>query len=180
VPATVIINRRTGTGTLTDITNINTVANADDTHQTVALGSSNPVMIPQTGVHYSFWVSTRLNCTVAPSGTINNIRWYMDSGNSLGSGITCKAQDAAHYVQATGTVGVTGTQLTTDNHDGLTGAPVNAFSFTSGSPKSVPGSISGPATGNFGNFMVYQFEVDANAVPGVSGTETITWVYDET
>jgi hypothetical protein len=181
--ATVIINRWTGafgSPTKTQIDGANTVAAADDTHQAVAAGSNNPIRIPAGGTNYSYWVTTRLRCTVTPAGTINNIRWYTDGGNSFGTGITCKAQDAASYVQATGTQGTTGLQLTTGNHSGLSGAPVDAFSFTSGSPKSLAGSISNPSTGDFGDFMVYQIEVAPTAAPGVTSQETFTWVYDET
>jgi hypothetical protein len=181
--ATVIINRWTGSSggpTKDDITGANTVANADDTHQTTAVGSADPIRIPTVGTNYSFWVATRLECTVTPAGTINNLRWYTDGANSFGTGITCKAQNASTYVQATGTVGVTGTQLTTGNYATLSGAPVNAFTFTSGSPKSLTGSITNPSTGDFGHFMVYQLEVGTTASPGATGSETFTWLYDET
>lgn len=181
--ATIIINRWTGSSgapTKTDITGINTVANASDAHQATAAGSTNPIVIPSAGTNYSFWVSTRFSCSVTPAGTVNNIRWYTDGANSFGTGVTCKAQNATSYVQATGTTGTTGTQLTTGNHAGLSGAPADAFSFTSGSPKSLTGSITNPNTGDFGDFMVYQLEVGTTASPGVTGTETITWLYDET
>lgn len=181
--ATIIIYRWTGSSgapTKTNITNINTVANAADSHQATASGSSNPITIPSVGTNYSYWVSTRLNCTVTPSGTVNNLRWYTDGSNTFGTGVGCNAQDASAYVQATGTAGTTGIQLTTGNHSGLSGSPVDAFSFTSGSPKSVTGSITNPSTGDFGNFMVYQLTVGTTASPGATGSETFTWLYDET
>lgn len=181
--ATVIINRwtgSTGSPTKTAITGGNTVANASDAHQSVAAGSSNPIRVPTSGTNYSYWVTTRLSASSSPSGTINNLRWYTDGANNFGTGVTCKGQSATSYVQATGTAGTTGTQLTTGNHAGLSGSPVDVFTYTSGSPKSLTGSISNPSTGDFGDFFVYQIEVGTTAGPGVTNQETFTWVYDET
>src|SRR3990167_332343 len=113
MPATVLIRRLTGAGqTATDITSINTRANAADAHSTNDTAS--PITIPPSGTNYSYWVTTRLDCTVAPSGTIDNLRWYSDGSNNFGTGVTCKGQEATSYVQATGSAG-NGTQLTTGN-----------------------------------------------------------------
>lgn len=184
MPATVIINRWTGSSgspTKTDITSINTVASASDAHQTTAAGSSNPIRIPASGTNYSYWVVTRLSTgTTTPTGTIDNIKWYSDNANNFGTGVTCKGEEASGYVQATGTVGTTGTQLTTGNYATLAGSPVDVFTYTSGSPNSITGSIANPSTGDFGGFFVYQIEVGTTASPGTTGQETFTWSYDET
>lgn len=181
MPATVTIRRwtgSTGSPTKTDITSINTRANAEDAHSTA--GTTNPIQIPSSGTNYSYWVATRLSADTSPSGTINNIRWYTDGANGFGTGVTCKMNTATSYVQATGTPGETGTQLTTGNYSTLAGAPSNAFGFTSASPKTVSGSINNPSTGDFGDFAVYQIEVGTTAGPGATATETFTWKYDET
>jgi hypothetical protein len=176
--ATVLIRRLTSTGpTLTDITSINTRANAEDAHSTA--GVSNPILVPSAGTNYSYWVSTRLDVTAITGGTVNNIKWYTDGGNGLGTGVTCKGQDAASYVQATGTPGTTGTQLTTGNHAGLSGAPADVFTFTAGSPKSITGTTSS-VSATFANLFVYQVEVGTTASSGATGTETFTWQYDDT
>jgi len=174
--AVVNIERLTGIspGAPTVITGINTRANADDNH-TVS-GTSNPVAIPTSGTKYSFWVTTRLNVVSGLGGTLDNIRWF--TSGALGPSVGIIAQDATGYVQAAGVVGDTGDQLTTVSYPTLTGAPVNALTFTSGSPKAVPGSTSG--TGPVGNRMVYQFTVGISAVPGATSTITATWRYDET
>lgn len=175
--ATVIINRLTGSGpTLTNISGINSVANAEDAHATG--GVSNPVQIPLSGTNYSYWVTTRLQCTAAPSTSISNVKWFTDGTNSLGTGITCKVSTATAYTQASGTPGVTGLQLTTGNYPSLAGAPSNAFAYTAGSPLSVAASI-GPTTGEFGDRVVYQIEVASSASPGITPQETFTWRYDE-
>jgi hypothetical protein len=177
MPATVQIVRLTGASpTVTDITGINTRANAEDAHTTA--GTSNPIQIPTSGTNYSYWVVTQLNVTVAPSSLINNLKWYTDGANGFGTGVTCKVQTASSYVQATGTPGTSGTQLTVGNYGGtLAGAPADAFTYTSGSPLSVTGSTS--TTGRFGHMVVYQIEVASTASPGATAQETFTWKYDE-
>jgi len=175
--ATVRIIRLTGsTPTITDITNINTRANSEDSHSVSSV--TNPIRIPTSGKNYSFWVCTRLDCSVAPSGTINNIKWYTDGTNSLGTGVNCKMNTATTYIQATGTTGVTGVELTTNSYSTLNSSPVNAFSFTANAPKSVSGSTQ--TTGQFGDLVVYQIEVESSAIAGNTGTETFFWQYDET
>ena len=177
--ATVLIRRLTGVAsvqTSTDITSINTRDNAEDTHTTA--GTANPVQKPASGTNYGFWVSTRLDVTVAPAGTIDNLRWFTDSSNTFGTGITCNGQSATTYIQATGSIGVTGDQVTTSNHSGLTGPTVDVFTFTSGAPKSLTGSTS--STGEFGDYFIYQLQVDTDVSPGASTQETWTWRYDET
>ena len=178
--ATVTIRRWTGTGggpTKTDITSANTRASTSDAPSP---GTSDPIPIPSSGTNYSFWVSTRLSADTTPTGTINNIKWYSDGTNSFGTGVTCVGNDASSYVQASGTQGDTGNQLTTGNHAGLSATPVNVFTLTSGSPKTIAGSISNPSTGDFGDWFVYQIEVDNTASAGTTPTETFTWQYDET
>ena len=175
MPATVQIVRLTGAGpTATDITSINTRANAEDAHSTA--GTTNPIQIPASGTNYSYWVVTRLNCTVAPSTSISNIKWYTDGANTLGTGITMKAATASVYVQATGTLGTTGTQMIVGNYTGLS-TPADAFTYTSAAPLSVTGTTS--TTGQFGDRVVYQIEVASTASPGATGQETLTWRYDE-
>src|SRR4051812_4308510 len=134
MPATIQIRRYVGAspGTGADVTGVNTRLNAEDTNTTG--GTSNPIQKPTSGTNYSYWASFRAQCTVAPAGTVNNLRVYMDSANNLGTGRTLKVALAnvgadAGYRQATGTAGTTGTQLTTGNHSGLTGSPVDAFTY---------------------------------------------------
>lgn len=182
--ATVQIVRKTGAGpTATDITGINTRANAEDAHSVA--GTSNPIRIPAAGTNYSYWVTTRLNVTVTPAGTIDNLRWFTDGANGFGTGVTCvgaKASTgaAAGYREATGTPGTTGTELTQANHTGLDEAPADVFGFTSGAPKSLVGSITNPSTGEFGDHWVYQIAVASTAGPGATPSETFTFRYDET
>jgi hypothetical protein len=177
--ATVTIRRWTGDAggpTKTNITSINTRANAEDTHTTA--GTTNSILIPSVGSNYSYWVSTRLSIDAITSGTVDNIKWYTDASNNFGTAVTCIGYTAATYVQATGTAGTTGTELTVGNHAGLNGAPVNVFTYDSTTPASVTGTATG--TGDLGHFFVYQIVVGTTAVSGATASETFTWKYDDT
>src|SRR5215212_9552517 len=138
--ATVTIRRWTGSSgspTKTNITSINTRANAEDAHSTA--GTSNSILIPTSGTNYSYWANTRLSVDAITGGTVDNIRWYTDGTNSLGTGVTCKAHTATAYGQAAGTQGTSGTQMTKTNYDNTggtmdSGTIADAFTRTSGSP----------------------------------------------
>jgi hypothetical protein len=187
VAATIVVKRWTGAAgapTKTDITGANTEHVTADAHY--ATGGTSPIPVPAAGSNYGFWVSTRACCSVSPAGTVNNLKVYLDGANSSPAGVTWLAQAAnvganAGYRQAAGTVDSTGDELNTTNHMGLTGAPVNPFTWTSASPKSLTGSITNPSTGDFGDFLVSQLVV-ANTVAqsGPITAETIVWQWDET
>lgn len=178
--ATVTIRRWTGTTgspTKTNITSGNTRASTSDNPTP---GTANPIPIPAAGTKYSYWVCTRLSADTTPSGTIDNIKWYTDGTNSFGTGVECKGNTATGYVQAVGTTGDTGSVLNVTNYSTLAGATADVFTHSSGSPKTVSGSITNPSTGDFGDLMVYQMEVISTAGPGTTTQETFTWKYDET
>lgn len=189
--ATVQVRRWTGAAgaqlkdnILTSGTNFAT----DDVHS-AAGGTSNPIPVPGSGTTYSFWVNFKLYAASAPTGTINNIRVFFESRDrsSDPAGIVWLGQEAnagsnSGYRQATGEVGVSGTQLTTGNHSGLTGTPVDPVAnWTPSTPKTITGSISAPNTGDFGSFMVLQTGV-TSAYPstGALPNEELTFRYDET
>lgn len=175
--ATVQIRRWTGsTPTKTDVTGINSRMNAEDAHSTA--GTSNSILIPNSGTNRSFWAVFRLYISAITGGTVNNIKWFTDGANGLGTGIALKVNTATAYTQATGTVGTSGTQLNTTNYPTLAGAPADAFTYNSGAPLSVAGSSS--TTGDVGDFVVQQLEVSDTASQGATPQETITWQYDDT
>lgn len=188
MPAIIDVNRKTGaSGSILSqpITAENTRAHAADVHSEDDLVF--PVQKPASGDpdSYSYWVTTRLNVTTTPAGVIDNLRWYTDGSNGLGTGITCYVAKAslapdAGYRQATGTEGKTGNELTLAIHTGLDEAPSDAFAFTFASPKALVGSLSNPDTGEFGDHVVYQIIVSDSAALGVSNQETFAWGFDET
>jgi hypothetical protein len=172
--ATVQIERFYGAGaTACDITSACTRAGTSD-----EFSSGSYIPVPSSGSNYSYWVTTGLYCTAAPDNSLNNIQWYTDGANSLGTGITANVAAASSYVQATGTAGSSGLILDTTNHTGLTDAASNAFDYVTGARLDVSGSI-GATTGAFGDYVVLQLSVDTNAGAGNSGEETFTWTYDE-
>jgi len=61
----------------------------------------------------------------------------------------------------------------------LTGLTTSAFTYTSGSPLSVSGSISNPSTGVFGDPVQLQMAVASTATQGTTPSETLTFAYDE-
>lgn len=188
--ATVIINRWTGSGagTPTDITGNVTRASTSDV---ASPGTADPVPIPAAGLNFSYWVSTRLQVTVAPAGTINGIRWFSDGIKGDGAtdtwvGVECHGADASvtpnfGYRQATGTQGTTGLELTgpTGNHTGLDTTQVNVFGLTSGASRGLGGTITA-TTGHLGDFFVYQMRIGTTAAAGTRSAETFTFRFDET
>lgn len=175
--ATVLIRRLTGAGpTATDITSINTRANAEDAHTTA--GTTNSILVPAAGTNYSYWVTTRLDVTAITSGTVDNVKWYTDGANNFGTGVACRVGTATGYTQATGTAGTSGTELTVGNFPTFTLGNANAFTYTSASPLSVTGTTA--TTGQFGDRVVYQIEVGTTAASGATASETFTWRYDDT
>ncbi len=185
--AVITINRITGpsgTQVETDITSINTRANAADAHTTGDTAS--PIEIPSAGTNYSYWVHTQLDATTAPDNLVDNLEWFTDGSNTYGTGVTCNVSQAARasYTEAPGTPGVTGTELTDANYTGGTltpATPTDVFAEVTGAPLTVSGSTT--TTGPFGDMVIYQVSVGTTAVPGdhpPSTPETFTWRYDET
>lgn len=179
--ATVDIVRRTGSSggpTDTIITASSTRASTSD----VAVpGANNPIPIPVSGTNYSFWVITRLKVQANPDGhTINNVKWFSSTTNQPG-GVTIMGNKATSYIRATGTVGVSGTQLTTGapgNYTTLT-APVSVFSFTSAAFCTLGGSVTTTGFGTLDHF-VWQVGLDSTVTPASPApANTYVFRYDE-
>jgi len=156
---------------------------ADD----AVIDANNPIPIPAGADNRSFWKHIFLKATGGTFTQIDNVQFYTD-GTGFGTGITVNVGNetptknsgsTAGYDQATGTVGTTGNELTT--HANIT-AKTDAFTFTSGSPKSVSISEAGAiidATGETTNYVVAQMDVANTASPGDLADETWTFQYDE-
>ena len=168
-----------GSPTLDDVSWLNTRMNTSDTH--ASSGTATPIPVPTSGTNYGYWVALRADCTVTPAVSLSNLRWYSDGASGLPTGVTVKVAEATSYVQATGTSGTTGLQLTVGNYPTLTAPPVDLFTYTAGSPKSISGSLANPTTGPFGSWFVLQMEVASTATgPGELSLETLGFVFDET
>lgn len=129
--------------------------------------ANNPVPVPAAGTNYSWIKNLRLFATTTPSNTINNIKFYTDGANGLGTGVTLNVKTSATYVDPVA------------NEDTVLSSTTDAFTYTSGSPLSVSGSLSNPSTGAIGDFVVLQIAVGTTASAGTSGSETLTMQYDE-
>ena len=175
--ATVKIYRHTGTTPdTTDITDINTRLKADDSHSTA--GTSNPIRVPTTGTNYSYWATMRLNVTAnATNDTINNMKFYTDGTNSLGTGVGMDVALASAYAQAVGTEGTSGSALS--NHTHLRTSVTGAFNYDSGSPLDIDATVTGTTgTGEIGDYVLLQVTVADTAGAGASTTETCSYQYD--
>jgi hypothetical protein len=115
----------------------------------------------------SSWVPVRL--FTQKDGTITALEAYTDGSNSLGTGVNLKGNTATDYTEPTTT------ELNTTNYPTLAGATVDAFGWTSGSPKSITGSAT--EAGDIGDFLVLQVSLDSNAAGCTTPTDTLTPVY---
>lgn len=165
--ATVSVKEATGAGpTNTTITN-SRLKTADDSTQ----DTNNPLVVPSSGVNWSYWKSHFLNADTTPSGTINNIKWYTDGAIGW-TGVVLRVGTTPTYTQATGTEGTTGNESSV--------ATASADRYTSADPRDVGGSISNPSTGKISDYVVLQAMIRTTAQAGTLAQETLTFRYDET
>lgn len=141
-------------------------------------GTAHPVTAPGSGSVQSFSATLAPNADSAPAGGINNVKFY-SSGTNPWTGVTLQVAKGGTYTQATGS-GSTGTVLNTTNFPGTT-APVDAFSYTSGSPLSLAGSLAGGSTGRItSDYLMLQETVSSVAIQGALAPSTMYFQYDET
>ena len=172
--ATVVIKQWTGSGpTETTITNLRYKA-ADDPSGT---DTTYPLIKPSSGTNYSYVTTVVPYATVAPTGTINNVKWYTDGSNTYGTGVTLKGIVLAQgsYSQATGTSGTSG-----DLSAAVYTSGTDMFTYSSGSPLSVSGSL--VSTTGDGTFQLVQSQMalSTSVSAGTLSAETFTFRYDET
>lgn len=191
--ATILLKRVTGASgsqTLNDITSALTYLNTADV---VSDGTAHPTRIPAAGTNYSYWASICMVCSVAPPTGINNIGVYSDGSNTLGTGVGMNVSTVAgtngstttNYTQASGSTGVTGLEMGA-NYGHSISTPTNFFSYTSASVLSLPGTFTtgvdtaaNSAAGRFADWLIEQLTVGTTAGIGLTGTETVTFVWDE-
>ena len=177
--ATIKIFRYTGTTPDEhDITSQNTLLQAADIHETEA--ASNPIVVPETGENMSFWASARLRVTENEQNhTINNMKWYTDGSNDLGTGLNVDVALASAYDQAVGDEGVAGSAID-GNHGHIISAPADAFNYTSESPLDIDATApSTTGTGDIGDYVVCQGKVGASNLGGESNQEEVVFQWDQ-
>jgi len=145
-----------------------------------AKDSSNQFLRPLMGVYYPYWKSLYLNALTSPPTEINQVK-LSSTGSITWVGVSLQIGDQTplrdDYVQATGTVGKTGDEMVA-GHSGISSkSPITLY--TSGSPKSIPGSIQNPNTGRITNLIILQMTITTELVPNSSGETIVTWKYQE-
>ena len=154
----------------------------DQTGQTIRFGRSDtavtasqtPIPVPASGQSYSMRVVLRpyVSSSSGSFTSINNIVWYSDGTNSLGTGRKL-------WYQMSGTF--TTPSIPTESNDPpqLSGAMVDWFATNSGSPAdgdAIAGNLTynstSPAAPKFiGDYLNLVFEVEAASVQGIAGPE---------
>jgi len=196
--ATVEVREVTGTKAAMTFTSLTSARYC--TTDSAAPGTGNPIPIPVTGYNYSYWKHHGLYMHGAFT-QIDNIRWYTDgtigwnigtsgglyvglcSGTDKGIWTSNAIAPITEYVQASGTVGTTGTSLTASGgHAKVTqiaGSGWNLASvYTVGSPLQVD-STAHTTSGDISKLVLTQVACDTDATQGTQPAETITFRYDE-
>lgn len=134
-------------------------------------GSTTFIPIPTSGTNYSWRKSFKLAVTVAPSGTVSNLRFFSD-GVSWGTGITPYAMPKTAYTQASAS----------DNTALFDNSAVDLTTYTSGSPLSINSGTVLTTTTGYGtqDYLVIQVAVESTASPGTTSARTMTYRCDET
>lgn len=181
------------TGTVAARTNTNLTSARYSLADSPTPGIGNPLVIPTTGVNYSFWKHHCLN--LWPTFTqIDNIRWYTDGaiGWNVGTasgflyvGVRASGDigcPVSGYVNASGST-TTGVWLLSGHsyyHQvtaEISGGLINAATYVVGSPATVDSTAY--QTSCFTKALVTQIAVATTATQGTQTAEEVTFRYDE-
>ena len=128
--------------------------------------TNNPIPIPGAGDGYSFLKHCKFYAAAAPDNLIDNLEFYTDGANGLGTGVTIDALTGTAYDDpiAKGTAQMTG--------------GTDIFTYVQSAALSVSGTMT--TTGAFGDYVRMQMIVSSTASQGtISPGETLTFSYDE-
>jgi hypothetical protein len=189
--ATLAVQQYTGAGPSTDTVTTPRLSTSDSNNP----GTSNPLIIPDSGLYYSFWMTLHLTITALNDATLlNNHQFYCDEGTDAwtlgtGGGVVIGLRDSGDngvptgsYDQATGTAGTTG-HFMEDDSDGHTyyksqdPETAEISDYTSGSTLEVDTDSHTGAEAFKG--IVIQAKIDDDATRGAQAASTLTFVYDE-
>lgn len=165
--ATVALNVLTGAGpTKTNVKDGNIEFGVADA---VSPTAGQRIVIPTSGTAYSFVKSVRLEATGGTFNQIDNINMYTDGANGMGTGVDVFAKN----VGSTYTQAVAAASSTTGYN--------SVFTYTSGSPLPADSTNAGPwnTTGDLGDIIELIMTVASTAAVGTTGSETLTFSYDE-
>ena len=136
---------------------------ADDT----TVDSNDRLQIPPSGFDWSYTKQLRANITGAPSVDLQNLRAYSDGSNDFGTGVVVE-YDTQETFQTQTDTDIGGTDLFTKTD----GAPIDMDQTNDTDGKT--------DTGNYGDHLRLQMEIEDSAGPGSLTPETLTFAYDET
>ena len=142
-------------------------------------GNTYPIPIPGTSYNYSYTKSLAFYVTGAPDTSITNIYIYGDT-TSWGTGIAVMVGTSfpSTYVEATGTLGTTGNEMTTF-YTGTVNAVDFQANYTSVAPLGPIGQAINSGTGRYSYFVIFQARVGTTGTSGAKTPKTVTWRYDE-
>ena len=179
------VNTQYWNGATATMTNASQVRfRTDDSPGTIDL--TNSILIPSSGLHYSYWLHLGLAWT-GIGDQINNIQFYSDGniGWNLGTagkvvvGLKSSAPHGVNttdYTQASGTEGTTGIVLNSTNYTALANT-TNIVNYTSGNTLIV--DTFNYTTDTHSKAVVLQVVVDTDATQGQQTTEQLTFQWDE-
>lgn len=132
--------------------------------------SSNVLVVPPTGINYSFTKKIRAFMSTAPNTQISSFRWYSDGSSGYGTGIGVQAKNL-------------GTTWGANYKTAMSGG-TNYFSLVVGAPMNGSVTHTGPylpaAQGTYiGDLIELQMSVADTATPGTKPAESLTLAFDE-
>jgi len=107
---------------------------------------------------------------------VDALRCYGDGVDNLGAAVVLFGGVATAYTEPTGTLGETGTFLTTGVYPSIDAVVDVIDDWLPGEKKTVPGS--GAAAGDIGDFVVLQLLFGSEVSPATTPTEPITLGYE--
>lgn len=176
--ATVIINEWNGTGGTKTAKTSGTIRFKNADNATVDL--NNPLVVPSSGMDYSFEKWVRLEITGGTFTQVSNLRAYTDGANGFGTGVKLWFATTGTYDSTNGPQEPSTSNDPPLGPDGVT--PMSdIFTKTSGAPIDMDAVNTGPftTTGNIGDFLVMVMEVESTAAQGTLTSEQLTFAYDE-
>lgn len=141
------------------VTSIRFKAADNDTADT-----NNPLVKPTSGTNYSYEKWLKLQVTVAPDNSLTNLRFHRSSGTPS-TGITDlygEVSQASGYVVPVGTASSVAT----------TSMPTSATVLTNNNGTQT-------TTGQYGPWIVIQWQISTSASAGTQNTLTYRFTYDE-
>lgn len=143
-----------------------------------APGNEHPMVKPTAGTNRSFVKSLAVGFSTGPATSCSDIKIYSD-GTIGWTGITWYVGDQfpTTYVQATGTIGGTGEEMTAV-YSGVVTSKTNFQNFTSEAPLTL---AMAKTTGNgvYTDYFIMQVDLSTSAVVGTLSSEAITTTWLE-